>query len=49
VRVFHCLRRRARVLMHDVDLATTGDGDRILQPESPAEFGLRDLEKLWLP
>ncbi len=49
VRVFHCLRRRARILMHDLDLATAGDRDRILQSESPADFGLRDLEKLWLP
>ncbi len=49
VRVFHCLRRGTRVLMHDIDLAATGCNNRILQAESPDTFGLRELEKLWLP
>lgn len=49
VRVFHCLRRQSRVLMHDLDLATPGCDDRILHSESPADFGLRGLDKLWLP
>lgn len=49
VRVFHCLRRRSRVLMYDLDLAAADCDDRIIQPESPTDWGLRDLEKLWLP
>lgn len=49
VRVFHCLRRQSRVLMDDLDLAEPGCDDRILQSESPADFGLRGLEKLWMP
>lgn len=49
VRVFHCIRRGTRVLMHELDLAASDASDRIQQPESPVEWGLRDLEKLWLP
>ena len=49
VRVFHCARRQARVLMRDVDLSLAGCGDRIVQSEAPGDWGLRDLEKLWLP
>lgn len=49
VRVFHCARRHRRILLRDVDLAAPGCQDRILQAESPDEWGLRELEKLWLP
>lgn len=49
VRVFHCVRRQSRVLMHELDLSAPGSTDRIVQAESPADWGLRDLEKLWLP
>jgi len=49
VRVFHCTRRKTRVLMRDVDLSLAGCEDRIVQSETPADWGLRDLEKLWLP
>lgn len=49
VRVFHCLRRRARILLRDMDLAAPDCSDRILQAESPDDWGLRELEKLWLP
>lgn len=49
VRVFHCIRRNARVLMHDLDLSAAGSTDRILQPEAAGDWALRDLDRLWLP
>lgn len=49
VRAFHCLRRHARILLRDIDLAAPGCSDQILQAESPDDWGLRELEKLWLP
>ncbi|NYZ63412.1 HD-GYP domain-containing protein [Luteimonas deserti] len=49
VRVFHCIRRRTRVLMYETDLSAPGCTDRIVQSEAPGDWGLRDLEKLWLP
>lgn len=49
IRIFHCIRRQSRVLMRDIDLSDPARGDRIVQAESPDDWGLRDLEKLWLP
>jgi len=49
VRVFYSAKSRTHVLMTDIDLATTGDRERIVGVESPATWGFRDLEKLWLP
>ncbi|MDR7193646.1 HD-GYP domain-containing protein [Luteimonas terrae] len=49
VRVFHCARRKARVLIRDLDLSFAGCDDHIVQSEAPCDWGLRDLEKLWLP
>lgn len=49
VRVFHSARSRTHLLMTDVDLAATGDRERIVGVESPAKWGFRGLEKLWLP
>ena len=49
VRVFHCIRRQSRVLMHELDLSAPGCTDRVVQAESPGDWALRDLEKLWLP
>lgn len=49
IRIFHCIRRQSRVLMRDIDLSDPACGDRIVQAESPDDWGLRDLEKLWLP
>ena len=49
VRVFHCLRRQSRVLMYDLDLAAGDCSDRVLQLEAPGDWGIRDLEKLWMP
>jgi putative nucleotidyltransferase with HDIG domain len=49
VRVFYSAKSRTHLLMTDVDLATAGDRERILSVESPATWGFRELEKLWLP
>ncbi|MDR6992179.1 HD-GYP domain-containing protein [Luteimonas sp. 3794] len=49
VRVFHCARRKARVLIRDIDLSLAGCDDGIVQSEAASDWGLRDLEKLWLP
>ena len=49
VRVFHCLRRQSRVLMYELELAAGDCSDRVLQLEAPGDWGIRDLEKLWMP
>jgi len=49
VRVFYSAKSRTHLLMTDVDLATAGDRERIVSVESPATWGFRELEKLWLP
>lgn len=49
VRVFYSAKCRTHLLMTDVDLATAGDRERIVSVESPATWGFRELEKLWLP
>ena len=49
VRVFYSAKSRTHLLMTDVDLATAGDRERIVSVESPASWGFRELEKLWLP
>lgn len=49
VRVFYSARSRTHLLMTDVDLAASGDRERIVGVESPAKWGFRELEKLWLP
>ena len=49
VRVFYSAKSRTHLLMTDIDLATTGDRERIVSVESPATWGFRELEKLWLP
>lgn len=49
VRVFYSAKLRSHVLVQDIDLSRPDCHDRIAQMESPAEWGFRDLEKLWLP
>ncbi|CAN4278835.1 HD-GYP domain-containing protein [Pseudoxanthomonas sp. LjRoot125] len=49
VRVFYSAKSRTHLLMTDIDLATAGDRERIVSVESPATWGFRELEKLWLP
>ncbi|PPU77106.1 HD-GYP domain-containing protein [Xanthomonas cucurbitae] len=49
VRVFYSARLRSHVLLQDIDLSRPECQDRIVQMESPADWGFRDLEKLWLP
>ena len=49
VRVFYSAKSRTHLLRVDVDLATAGERERIVGVESPAKWGFRDLEKLWLP
>ncbi|RBB07982.1 HD-GYP domain-containing protein, partial [Xanthomonas oryzae] len=49
VRVFYSAKLRSHVLVQDIDLSRPDSQDRIVQMESPSEWGFRDLEKLWLP
>ena len=49
VRVFYSTKLRKQVLMTDLDLAASGDRERIVGVESPEKWGFRELEKLWLP
>lgn len=49
VRVFYSARLRSHVLLQDIDLSRPECQDRIVQMESPGDWGFRDLEKLWLP
>lgn len=49
VRAFHSARSRTQILVADIDLAAPGGKERIVGVESPAQWGFRDLEKLWLP
>ncbi|WP_017170042.1 HD domain-containing phosphohydrolase, partial [Xanthomonas phaseoli] len=49
VRVFYSAKLRSHVLVQDIDLSRPDCHDRIAQMESPADWGFRDLEKLWLP
>jgi putative nucleotidyltransferase with HDIG domain len=49
VRAFYSARTRSHILIADIDLAATGGKERIVGVESPAQWGFRDLEKLWLP
>ncbi|MCF5988659.1 phosphodiesterase, partial [Xanthomonas perforans] len=46
---FYSAKLRSHVLVQDIDLSRPDCHDRIAQMESPAEWGFRDLEKLWLP
>ncbi|RXR03429.1 HD-GYP domain-containing protein [Pseudoxanthomonas composti] len=48
VRAFYSARSRIQILIHDIDLATPGCQDRIVNIESPAQWGFKSLEKLWL-
>lgn len=48
VRAFYSARSRIQILIHDIDLAAPGCQDRIVNIESPAQWGFKDLEKLWL-
>jgi len=47
--VFYSTKLRKQVLMTDLDLAASGDRERIVGVESPEKWGFRELEKLWLP
>lgn len=47
VRVFHSAKLRQHTLITDIDLAAPQCQDRIVQIESPAQWGFKDLEKLW--
>ncbi|MET0289132.1 MAG: HD-GYP domain-containing protein [Pseudoxanthomonas sp.] len=49
VRAFYSARSRIQILVHDIDLAAPGCQDRIVNIESPAQWGFKDLEKLWMP
>ncbi|MEA0634599.1 HD-GYP domain-containing protein [Xanthomonas campestris pv. campestris] len=49
VRVFYSAKLRSHVLVQDIDLSRAECQDRIVQMESPTDWGFRDLEKLWLP
>ena len=49
VRAFYSARTRSHILIADIDLAASGGKERIVGVESPAQWGFRDLEKLWLP
>ncbi len=49
VRAFYSAKLRSHVLLQDIDLSRADCQDRIAQMESPADWGFRDLEKLWLP
>ncbi len=45
--VFYSARTRQHVLLQDIDLSAPGSHDRILQVESPEQWGFKDLDKLW--
>ncbi|KAB7769836.1 HD-GYP domain-containing protein [Xanthomonas maliensis] len=49
VRVFYSAKLRSHVLRQDIDLSRADCQDRIVQMETPADWGFRDIEKLWLP
>ncbi|MEL1264140.1 HD-GYP domain-containing protein [Pseudoxanthomonas putridarboris] len=49
VRAFHSARSHTQILVTDIDLAASGDRERVVSVESPAQWGFRELEKLWLP
>jgi putative nucleotidyltransferase with HDIG domain len=48
VRAFYSARSRIQILIHDIDLSAPGCQDRIVNIESPAQWGFKELEKLWL-
>jgi putative nucleotidyltransferase with HDIG domain len=49
VRAFFSIRHRRQIPVHEIDLAAAGCRDRIVGVESPASWGLRDLDRLWMP
>lgn len=48
VRVFYSLRSREKILVRTLDLADPGCTDSIVGPENPEQWGLTNLEALWL-
>jgi putative nucleotidyltransferase with HDIG domain len=49
VRVFYSAAKKRLLPVHDVDLSTSGGELRITGTESAAQWGFRELEKLWVP
>lgn len=49
VKVFYSAVKRTQVLIHWVDLSEPDCQDRIVGVESPAAWGFKNLENLWLP
>ncbi len=49
VQVFYSAKSRSQILIHRVDLAAPDCQDRILGVESPAKWGFKNLERLWMP
>ncbi|AKC86974.1 HD-GYP domain-containing protein [Pseudoxanthomonas suwonensis] len=47
VRVFFSARSRTQILQRDLDLSAPGCDERIVGIESPAQWGFRELVKLW--
>ena len=48
VRAFYSTRSREKILPQVIDLAAPGCRDSIVSPESPEQWGLSNLEALWL-
>ncbi len=42
--MFYSAKLRSHVLVQDIDLSRPDSQDRIVQMESPSEWGFRDLE-----
>lgn len=49
VQVFYSAKSRSQILLHRVDLAAPDGQDRIVSVESPAKWGFKNLERLWMP
>lgn len=48
VRVFYSIRSREKILPQTIDLAAPDCRDSIVSPESPEQWGLGNLQALWL-
>lgn len=49
VKVFYSAKKKSQILVHWVDLSEPDCHDRIVGVESPATWGFKNLENLWLP
>ncbi|SDT95193.1 HD-GYP domain-containing protein [Halopseudomonas salegens] len=49
VNVFYAIKLRQKIAVKTLDLADNQIDDRIVSRENPQDWGLQQLEKLWLP